>query len=355
MARPEERRKKPIMRVPVASVNGQPLMPTTPQRARTLLRAGIAEKRWNKLGQFYIQMRQDIASNRQGLCLAVDTGSKWDGVAVLSTIGVITSSMLVLPLGVAERLDRRRMIRRARRHRKTRRRPQRFDNRRKPEGWLAPSQKAKVDFRIRIVDELCKIYPATQFAVEDVHFNKYKRRWTRHANTAEQGKTMFYRHLRKLGRLTLYDGFETAEFRKSLKLQKNGVKRELTWDTHAIDAIAIGCNDIGCVNPYPQEFWVWRRSQPPRRQLQRIQPRKGGNRVRYGGTWSIPPFKKGDVVQYRGGLARVGGFRDGLISLHNFDLDNERFTTRAKPDECKRLFNQRVFSKYERLQLILPP
>lgn len=97
----------------------------------------LAEKHWNKLGIFHIHLKFELKSelNRsQQICLAVDTGSKWDGAAVLSKRGVLTCGMLVLPSRVAERLTQRREMRRARRYRKTPRRAKRFDNRCKPEG-----------------------------------------------------------------------------------------------------------------------------------------------------------------------------------------------------------------------------
>jgi hypothetical protein len=328
-------------------------MPTTPQRARKLIKDGLAEKHWNKLGQFYIQMLKQVGTEKQPICLAVDPGSKWDGVAVVSNQGVLTCGMLVLPSKVAEKLEQRREMRRARRYRKTPRRAKRFDNRHRPDGWIAPSQKAKVDFRIKIVDELCKLYPINRFAVEDVRFNHYKKRWGKHFSTVEIGKTEFYRHLRELGELTLHSGVETSKHRDRLGLSKNPVKRELSWDTHAVDAIAIGCTELSCENPYPPEFWVWKRFEYSRRQLHRLKPDKGGVRRRYGGSWSLLPFRKGDVVLWRNRLARVGGFMEGL-SLHGFGLTNKRFTQTAKLGECKRLFNQQIFSKYENPQF-LPP
>lgn len=340
---------KPTPRVAVVGADGKPLMPTTPQRARRLLEEGLAEKRWNKLGQFYIQMQRPVGTEKQQLCLAVDPGSKFDGIAVLSKKQVLTCAMLLLPTRIPGRLQFRRQVRRARRYRNTRRRPARFDNRRKPAGWIAPSQKAKVDFRTRIVDEHCRIYPISQFAVEDVHFSPLGRRCNKYTSTVETGKAEFYRHLRPLGTLILYDGFETAEFRRRLGLNKSSRKGDLTWDTHAIDAIAIGCYDIGCTNPQPPEFWTWRRYAYPRRQLYYYNTIRGGIRVRYGGSWSLPPFKKGDVVQYRGEIVRVGGYKKGLISLHRFDLLGERITLAGKSGECKRLFNQRIFGQRKRL------
>jgi hypothetical protein len=193
-----------------------------------------------------------------------------------------------------------------------------------------------------------------RFAVEDVLFNHYKKRWGKHFSTVEIGKAKFYRHLRELGQLTLYTGVETAELRERFGLPKNPVKRELSWDMHAMDAIAIGCAELGCENPYPPEFWVWKRFEYARRQLHRLEPDKGGVGRRYGGSWSISPFRKGDVVLWHGRLARVGGFMDGRISLHGFGVRNKRFTQNASPDECTGLFNQRIFTKCKRPQF-LPP
>jgi RNA polymerase subunit RPABC4/transcription elongation factor Spt4 len=321
-------------------------MPTTPQRARKLLRGGVAEKRWNKLGQFYLQMLRPVGNKKQPVCLAIDTGNKWDGMAVVTKKQVLTTAELVLPSGIAKKLEVRRMMRRVRRYRNTPRRAKRSNNRRRPEGWLAPSQKAKVDFRTKVVDELCKIYPIDRFAVEDVRFDHYRKRWGKYFSTVEIGKAKFYEHLRKLGDLRLYSGVETAEWRGRLGLPKNPRKSALGWDAHASDATAIGCAEMGCADPTPPEFWVWKRFQYARRQLHKFEPAKGGIRRREGGSWSIPPFKKGDVVLWRGRLARVGGHMGNRISLHAFTLKNKRITQRAKPEDCTRLFNQRIF--YER-------
>jgi hypothetical protein len=355
----ETRTGEPVIgRIPVVSADGTPLMPCRAAKARKLLERGLAEKHWNKLGQFYLQLKFQPKSElnvNQQVCLAVDPGSKWDGIAIISRKGVLTCGMLVLPSKVAEKLTQRRQMRRARRYRKTPRRAKRFDNRYQRDGWIAPSQKAKVDFRTKIVDELCRLYPVSQFAVEDVRFNHYKKRWGKHFSTVEIGKAEFYKHLRTLGELTLYMGTETAELRERFDLPKNPVKKELAWTTHAVDAIAISCAEIGCAHPHPPEFWVWKRLEYARRQLHRLEPDKGGFRRRYGGSWSTPPFRKGDVVLWHGRLARVGGFMDGYgISLHSFGLKNKRFTQDANPNECTRLFNQHVFSRREQPQF-LPP
>jgi hypothetical protein len=349
---PKGGRVSPALRVPVVGVDGRPLMPTTPQRARKLLRDGVAEKCWNKLGQFYLQMLRPVGINKQPVCLAIDTGSKWDGMAVVTKKQVLTTAELVLPSGIAHKLEVRRQMRRARRYRKTPRRAKRFDNRRRPEGWIASSQKAKVDFRTKIVDELCRIYPINRFAVEDVRFNHYKKHWGKYFSTVEIGKTRFYEHLQKLGSLSLYDGVQTAEWREKFGLPKNPHKSAFEWDAHASDAVAIGCAEMGCTDPTLPEFWVWKRFQNARRQLHRFEFDKGGVRKRYGGSLSVYPFKKTDVVLWRGKLVRIGGFMDGRISLHEFNLKNKRITQVAKPEECVYLFNQRIFGAR---QVPIPP
>lgn len=59
------------MRIPVTSVNNQPLLPTTPARARKWIESGKAVKRWSDSGQFYVHLTvepsgyatQDIVMN----------------------------------------------------------------------------------------------------------------------------------------------------------------------------------------------------------------------------------------------------------------------------------------------------
>jgi len=334
--------------VPIVSASGTPLMPCKPGKARKLLTRSLAEKCWNKLGQFYLRLKFDPKSPNCGqhVCLAVDTGSKWDGMAVVTEKQVLTTAELVLPSRIAGKLEVRRQMRQFRRYRKTPRRAKRFDNRLRPEGWIAPSQKAKVDFRVKIVDELCRLYPVDRFAVEDVRFDHYRKRWGKHFSTVEIGKTKFYEHLRNRGHLSLYTGAETAEWRKKLGLPKNLCKSALKWDAHVSDAVAIGCAEMGCTNPASPEFWVWKRFQTARRQLHRFKPSRGGVRRRYGGSLSIQPFKKADVVVWHGRLVRVGGFIGRHLSLHAFTLKNERVTQNARPKDCTHLFNQRIFSQF---------
>lgn len=229
-----------IDRIPVISKNGKPLMPCKSAKARKLLISGKAIKKWSKLGIFYIQLTFNPTSepnNNQKVMLGIDPGSKFDGYAV-TTKTVNITGMSELPSGIADKLESRRTMRRARRIRNTRQRPKRFDNRNR-EGFIAPSQKSKVEFRLKIVKELCKLYPVTDFTVEDVSFNHYEKRWGKCFSAVEIGKKWLYSELRKIGELHLFDGQETKEKREKLGLKKTSKKNNRSPESHATDAIAL--------------------------------------------------------------------------------------------------------------------
>jgi hypothetical protein len=194
-------------------------MPCKPAKSRKLLESGKAEKKWSKLGIFYIQLTFDPTSElnkNQKVILSGDPGSMYDGYAVTTRIVNLTG-MSELPSGIAKKLESRRTMRRARRYRNTRQRPKRFDNRNR-DGFIAPSQKAKVEFRLKIIKELCKLYPVTDFAIEDVAFDHYNKRWSKHFSTVEIGKTLVYSELQKIGELHTFKGHETNAERKRLGL-----------------------------------------------------------------------------------------------------------------------------------------
>lgn len=335
--------KVAINRVPVQSKNGKPLMPCRPTKARKLLRDRKAIKKWSKLGIFYIQLCFEPVSEpnkNQIVVLGLDPGSKFDGYTVSSKTVNVTG-MSELPSGIADKLETRRIMRRARRYRNCPRREKRFDNRNK-DGFIAPSQKAKVDFRLKIVTELLKLYPVTDFVVEDVRFNHYKKKWGKYFSTVEIGKAFVYEELRKLGNLTLKDGFETSIRRKELGLRKEPKKEKREPESHATDAIALASFAKELDSVAVPLFYVWKRYQNSRRQLHRLEPNKKGIRTRYGGSDSLSGFKKNDVVIYQGELARIGGYMGNRMSLHEFDLDNKRFTQSGNPLDCIKLFNQKV-------------
>jgi len=323
--------------------DGKPRMPTKASRARRWIREGKAVLRWSRLGIFYVQLEVDARNKGQNVILGLDTGAKFDGVVMVSRKEILQTGMLELPKGVVVRMSQRRRQRRFRRYRKCRRRPYRFDNRKRPAGWMAPSQNAKVDFRLRVVDGLRRLYPIVKAVVEDVRFNHYRKRWGKFFSTAEIGKTKLYDTLLEwFGKVTLVDGVDTAKSREEYGVKKSSNKRERSIYSHVVDALVISAKEVGMNALRVYSFFVWKRNRYPRRQLHKFQFKAGAKRRREGGSMSLNGFRKGDVVLWKNRLARVGGYMNERISLHSFDADNRRFTQNANTDECVKLFNQRI-------------
>lgn len=133
--------------VPVVHQDGTPLMPCSPSKARKPLRTGAAGRKWTKTGIFYIQLTTPTSAHAQAMTLGHDPGAHYDGVAIVTAKQVQMTGMLEVKNRISKKLEQRRNMRRARRFRKTRRRPARFDNRTRAKGWLPPSIQAKVGMR----------------------------------------------------------------------------------------------------------------------------------------------------------------------------------------------------------------
>jgi hypothetical protein len=288
-------------------------------------------------------MLVDTGKEVQPMALGLDPGSKHDGLAVASEQQVQTTAMLELPTGIADKLINRRQLRRSRRYRKCRRRPARFDNRKSPEGWLAPSQRAKVDFRLKIIEELCKRYPITDFVVEDVRFNHYTKRWGQHFSTVEIGKTRLYEALAAQGHLQLYEGWQTQETRDLLGLKKSSSKSARQPESHAVDALALCYRWLATQDLRIPEFWVFKRPHLRRRSLHLQKPQKGGVRRVHGGTVALG-IPKNTVCLWKGQLYRTGGSAVGRLSLHDLSLEARRVTKSARLEDLTLLYHQTIFS-----------
>ena len=300
------------MRVPVVSKDGKPLMPTKPAKARKIISGGVAKKCWSKTGVFYIKMLIPVGEEVQDMALAIDPGSKYDGYAVSGEKDVALKAMAVMPQKVSNKLTSRRQLRRSRRYRNKRRGKKRFNNRKRKEGWIAPSQLAKVQLRIKIVRDLVKIFPIKYLAVEDVRFNHYKKRWGKHFSTVEIGKSKLYTELEKHGEVIKYAGWQTAEARKYWGIKKSNSKDALIPESHANDALAMLCEAFGNNVDNSCIFMVWRRLEFARRSLHRQNYQKGGIRPRFGGTTNGDYLRKGDLVYARQGNKTFKGWVCGL-------------------------------------------
>ena len=159
------------MSVPVYVLNmrGEPLMPTNPVKARRLLKDGKAKV--VKTCPFTIQLKIATGENKQPITLGVDAGSKVVGLSAATEDEEVYSSECLLRNDVVGNLAAKAEFRRSKRHRKTRYRKARFNNRLKSKGWLAPSIRQKIDTHFRLIDDVHKILPITKIIVEVAQFD----------------------------------------------------------------------------------------------------------------------------------------------------------------------------------------
>lgn len=158
----------------VIDTNKKPLNPTTPARARYLLNKGYAAvfRRY----PFTIILKKLIEEPKlKPIELKLDPGSKVTGIALVQDQEVIWGANLKhRGQQIKQRLSTRAMIRRSRRHRKTRYRQARFLNRTRVKGWLAPTLEHRVSTTMTWVNRLRKYCNITSINQELVRFDLQK-------------------------------------------------------------------------------------------------------------------------------------------------------------------------------------
>lgn len=154
----------------VLDKDGRPLMPTMRHgKVRRLLRDGLAV--CDRQTPFTIRLLYEVSGFVQDVTLGVDAGSKTVGLSATTDKKEYFKAELTIRNDIVNALSTRREARRSRRCRKCRHRALRFDNRRRPEGWLAPSVRQKVDSHIKAVGLVCSILPVKKITVEVAQFD----------------------------------------------------------------------------------------------------------------------------------------------------------------------------------------
>lgn len=162
------------MRVFVINHRNQALMPTTPRKAKLLLKAGKAKV--FRRTPFTIQLMVATGETKQEISLGVDAGSKTMGISATTRIKVLIEADVKLRTDIVDLLSTRRQNRRTRRNRKTRYRRARFLNRVKGKktGWLAPSIINKIETHLKVVKLIYTILPVSKTIVEVASFDIQK-------------------------------------------------------------------------------------------------------------------------------------------------------------------------------------
>ena len=165
-----------MQKVFVVSVDRKPLDPCHPARARELLRSKRAAVLCRFPFTIVLKDRTAADSIMHAHSVKIDPGSKTTGVAVVNESHKVVFAAEIEHRGYAikKSLDGRRAVRRSRRNRNTRYRAPRFDNRRRPEGWIAPSLMSRVHNIETWAKRLQKFVPIDSLSLELVKFDMQK-------------------------------------------------------------------------------------------------------------------------------------------------------------------------------------
>ncbi len=157
----------------VLNKNGQPLMPTENHaKVRVLLSKGMA--RVINRCPFTIQLTYGSTNHTQKITLGIDSGSRHIGISATTKDKALFEADVELRNDIVDLLSSRREQRRSRRNRKTRYRKARFDNRRRGDGWLAPSVRQKADSHLTMTAKVHKILPISDIVIETASFDIQK-------------------------------------------------------------------------------------------------------------------------------------------------------------------------------------
>jgi uncharacterized protein (UPF0335 family) len=324
------------MFVPVVDKNQNPLMPTTPSRARKWIKSGKATPFW-KHGVFCVRLNVEPSDNKaQEVAVGVDPGSKKEGFTVKSELHTYLNIQADAVTWVKKAIETRKMMRRTRRGRNC---PHRFcrSNRNINSKRLPPSTKARWQWKLRILNWLKKMYPITCVVAEDIKAWTYKnaKKWNKNFSPLEVGKQWFYNQIKQQFKLETKQGYETKQMRDELKLKKFSAKLSNKFEAHCVDSWVLANWFVGGHTKVDnKDMLLIVPLQFHRRMLHALQPVKGNIRRPYGGTRSLG-FKRGSLVKHiKYGLCFVGGYLKDKISLHSIS-DGNRLTQKAKITDCR--------------------
>lgn len=147
-------------------------MPTTPRKARLLLKEGKA-RIFRHDPFFAIQLEYGSSGYTQPIEEGMDSGYQEIGFSARTKKKELVCGTLVLLRGMSERLTDRRKYRGQKRQHKRYRKP-RFNNRRRGKGWLAPSIRHKYDSHLRLDEHIDSVLPVTNKIIEVASFDIQK-------------------------------------------------------------------------------------------------------------------------------------------------------------------------------------
>lgn len=138
-------------------------------RVRRMLRDGLAVI--VRREPFTIRLTYETADNTQPITLGVDAGTTHVGLSATTESKELFSAEVTLRTDIVKLLSQRREARRTRRSRKTRYRACRFNNRRRPDGWFAPSVEQRIQSHLQLIGKVNSVLPITKTVIEVAQFD----------------------------------------------------------------------------------------------------------------------------------------------------------------------------------------
>jgi 5-methylcytosine-specific restriction endonuclease McrA len=225
--------------------NKQPLDPCHPARARQLLRDGKAAVFRRYPFTIILKDRSRGESTIHAHRIKLDPGSKTTGLALVreSDHKVLWAAELQhRGYIIKEALAARRALRQNRRSRKCRYRPPRFNNRRRPKGWLPPSLESRVANVLTWVKRIKRFCPVETISLELVKFDTQKLQNPEISGVEYQQGELFGYEVReylleKWGRKCAYCG------KKSIPLEIEHIIPRSKCGSNRVSNLTLSCHD----------------------------------------------------------------------------------------------------------------
>ncbi|MGB9787188.1 MAG: RNA-guided endonuclease IscB [Infirmifilum uzonense] len=307
------------MRVFVLDAKKRSLDPCHPARARQLLKSGRAVT--YRYYPFTIILKDRLVENSvtHPHRVKIDPGAKVTGLALVrDDISKVVWAAELEHRGeiIHQRMLERASLRRSRRSRKTRYRKPRFDNRRKPEGWLPPSLESRVANIITWVKRLVRWCPVSAISLELVKFDTQKLQNPEISGVEYQQGTLFGYEIReyllkKWSRRCAYCG------REDVPLEVEHIIPKSRGGTDRVSNLTLACHECNQRkgNMTAAEFGY------PHIQAQAEQPLKDAAAVN-STRWAIfEQLKRFNlpVEVGTGGITKYNRVRLGLPKTHWID------------------------------------